>query len=267
MPPISLKQLTLSVFAAALLSLTACAPQTPPPAEAIPTPTNKPPTPIPTLDPTEKAIALAALSITPTALPTATLDPTQAVLFATLLPSPTSDGSPFPITWRTTPYTTYDGRNAWMVDDISVVREAEKVFEEWNTLMAFHDGFPPRDEFEKRLKKLIEKQDWIEKLLSRYDTFAKDKGYWKKPLREYEWNEQAVEFSKDGAYVIIHLRTEGFRGEWFNTALGRATHVQDTDATLWKVALHYNSPIGRWMLTDANAEQTAGPIVTVTPSK
>ncbi len=213
------------------------------------------------------SIVLANSAPTETAAPAPTLDPTQqAFVIANILPTPTSDGSPYPITWRVTPYTTYDGRTAYMVDDRQVLRAAESVFEEWATLMTFSNGLPPREQYQSQLESLIDNPAWVTQLMARYDQWANEnKGYWKKSPRSFDWSEEIAEFSVDGSEVLLRLRTSATRGEWFDLETNNVTHVQDNGEALWAVKMRYSKQIGQWMLLYADAKQSEGPIVTATP--
>jgi hypothetical protein len=259
--------LTLPAVFFVLLTLSSAACNTAPAATPEAQETLAPTTPLPTLNPTEKAIVLANSMPTETAAPAPTLDPTQqAFVIANILPTPTSDGSPYPITWRVTPYTTYDGRTAYMVDDRQVLRAAETVFEEWATLMTFSEGLPPRDQYKNQLESLIDNPVWVTQLLTRYDQWANEnKGYWKKSPRSFDWSEELTEYSADGSEVLLSLHTPAVRSEWFDLEVNRVTHVQDNGETLWAVKMRYSSQIGRWMLLYADAKQSEGPVVTATP--
>ncbi len=259
------KQIWFSLVALGAVVLAACGAATPVPTVEPPAPTT---TPVPTLNATQLATAVAAASHTPILAATATLDPTQAVLFSTPLPSPTSDGSPYPITWRVTPYTTYDGRTAYMVDDKQVLRGAEGTFEKWRTIMAFQDGLPSREQHKKDIEALIDNPDWVTQLLEKFDTWTNEwGGYWSRPGElTFDWSDEAAEFTADGSQVVLAVRTPSEHNEWTDFKSGRITNIQDNGEALWKVVIHYNNQTGKWMLVGATAQASEGPVITVTPS-
>lgn len=207
-------------------------------------------TPLPALNPTEKAIVLASTLPTETPAPVPTLDPTQqAFVIANILPTPTSDGSPYPITWRVTPYTTYDGRTAYMVDDRQVLEKIKQDYIDGYTYTSFLSEFPEQTELKSKAETLFE-PELAATFLSRMEDWRnKYGGYWRRSIpTEWDWSDEIAEFSADGSQVevVLHLEADQIKGDWIDLKTGRVTQTQALPETLNTIVMHYDTQSGRW---------------------
>ena len=219
-----------------------------------------------------EAPTVAAHPATETIAPRPTDEPTAAVTEGPApIPSPTSDGSPFPVTWVAYPYTTSDGRSVFGVEDRQVLRNAQTVFEQWQHVVFFHDReLTPRDEYETQLREVLsaEREDWIEALLKTYDEWTvTNGGFWSHPPIDesyFNWTSGVAEFNDKGDEVFLTVTTAKEHNEWVDVTSGQVIYVQDNEEASWKVLVRYDRQSGKWILYDADSTQPGGKVIKVT---
>lgn len=160
--------------------------------------------------PTETLTPAPTYTLAPTRTPAPTLTVAQLdALVASIQPTPTGDGSPRPVAWTVSPYTTFDGRPAFMADDPAVLTVVKKNYEQGLIYFSFLNGLPDQTIFERESDTYVAGDAMRQRMLALIGEYRQGGAYWRKSVpATFHWQDETAEFSADGLEVTIGLQLE-----------------------------------------------------------
>ncbi len=204
--------------------------------------------------PTETVAPASTSTLAPTSTPAPTLTVAELdALVASIKPTPTGDGSPHPISWAVSPYSTFDGRAAFMADDPAVLRTIKQNYEQGLIYFSFLNGLPDRPTFEKEIDTYLAGDTMRQRVLALFAEYRQGGAYWRKSVPAiFDWQDETAEFNADGSEITIGLRLDAgaITGEKVSLSTGKITQTQVSPELLYTVTMRYDTQSGRWRVVD-----------------